>query len=109
MDQPLKNLASLVARDQQRRELDALSRLNELHRAGRADDSRLSARIDSFELAFRMQTAAPEAFSLAGETAQTRRLYGLDQPKTEKFGKQCLLARLMVERGVRFVQPYHTT
>jgi len=109
MDQPLKNLASPVARDQQRRELDTLARLNELHRAGRADDSRLSARIDSFELAYRMQSAAPEAFSLHGETAETARLYGLDQPKTEIFGKQCLLARRLVERGVRFVQLYHTT
>ena len=109
MNQPLKNLASPLSQEQQRRELDVLSRLNELHRAGRADDSRLSARIDSFELAYRMQTAAPEAFSLQGETAQTARLYGLDQPQTEIFGKQCLLARRLVERGVRFVQLYHTT
>jgi Protein of unknown function (DUF1501) len=109
LDQPLKNLASPVARNQQRRELDALARLNELHRADRQEDSRLSARIDSFELAYRMQTAAPEAFSLAGESAATGKLYGLDDPKTETFGKQCLLARRLVERGVRFVQLYHTT
>lgn len=109
LDQPLKNLASAVTLDEQRRELDSFARLNELHRANRADDSRLAARIDSFELAYRMQTAAPEAFSLAGETAQTARLYGLDQKATETFGKQCLLARRLVERGVRFVQLYHTT
>ncbi|MDB5345109.1 MAG: hypothetical protein JWP89_3486 [Schlesneria sp.] len=109
LDQPLKNLAGSAAPDQQRRDLDALARLNELHRVSRADDTRLSARIDSFELAYRMQTAAPEAFSLQGETAETARLYGLDQPKTEVFGKQCLLARRLVERGVRFVQLYHTT
>ena len=109
VDQPLKNLAGPGLRDEQRRELDALARLNELHRANRADDGRLSARIESFELAFRMQTAAPEAFSLAGETPETGRLYGLDQPQTEVFGKQCLLARRLVERGVRFVQLYHTT
>ena len=108
-DQPLRNLTSAVSRDQQRRELDALSRLNELHRNRRTEDSRLSARINSFELAYRMQTTAPEAFSLAGETAETNRLYGVDQPSTETFGKQCLLARRLVERGVRFVQLYHTT
>ena len=109
LDQPLKNLAGSATPDQQRRDLDALARLNELHRVSRAEDTRLSARIDSFELAYRMQTAAPEAFSLQGETAETARLYGLDQPKTEIFGKQCLLARRLVERGVRFIQLYHTT
>ena len=109
LEQPLKNLKATVGLDQQRRELDALARLNELHRAGRIEDSRLSARIDSFELAYRMQTAAPQAFDLSGETAETGRLYGLDQPATETFGKQCLLARRLVERGVRFVQLYHTT
>jgi len=108
-DQPLKNLANSVPSDQQRHELDALSRLNEIHRKSREDDGRLSARIDSFELAYRMQAAAPEAFSLAAETGLTRRLYGIDQPATETFGKQCLLARRLVERGVRFVQLYHTS
>lgn len=109
MDQPLKNLAASVGPDRQRRELDALARLNDLHQESRADDNRLSARIDSFELAYRMQIAAPEAFSLSGETAETARLYGLNQPHTQIFGKQCLLARRLVERGVRFVQLYHTT
>jgi hypothetical protein len=108
-DQPLKNLVNSVPSVQQRRELDALSRLNEIHRKSREDDGRLSARIDSFELAYRMQAAAPEAFNLAGETGTTRRLYGIDQPATETFGKQCLLARRLVERGVRFVQLYHTS
>ena len=107
--EPLNNLSSSVSDDRQRRELNVLNRLNELHRNGRADDSRLSARIDSFELAYRMQTAAPEAFSLVGETEETGKLYGIDQPATETFGKQCLLARRLVERGVRFVQLYHTT
>nr|WP_237729263.1 DUF1501 domain-containing protein [Schlesneria paludicola] len=109
IDQPLKNLKGSVEPVQQRRELNALMKLNELHRSNRAEDSRLSARIDSFELAYRMQTSAPEAFSIAGETAETGRMYGLDQPATEAFGKQCLLARRLVERGVRFVQLYHTT
>ena len=108
--QPLRNLSSLqVPRERQRRELDALARLNALHREPREDDDRLSARIESFELAFRMQTEAPEAFDLAGETSATGQMYGLDQPTTEMFGRQCLLARRLVERGVRFVQLYHTT
>ena len=109
MDQPLKNLVGTTSKHQQRRELDALAGLNELHRSTRGEDSRLSARIESFELAYRMQTTAPEAFSLAGETAETARLYGVDQPTTDIFGKQCLLARRLVERGVRFVQLYHTS
>jgi hypothetical protein len=110
LQNPLKNLAHpRISRAQQRRELDVLARLNELHRAGRQEDSRLSARIESFELAYRMQSAAPEAFDLAGETEATGRLYGLDQTETEIFGRQCLMARRLVERGVRFVQLYHTT
>ena len=109
-DHPIRNLANpRVAAAQQRRDLDALARFNELHRAGRSDDSRLAARIAAFELAHRMQSEAPEAFDLTGETAATRRLYGLDEPATGVFGRQCLLARRLVERGVRFVQLYHTT
>jgi len=108
-DQPLKNMSGSTGRDRQRRELDALMQLNELHRSDRTDDGRLSARIQSFELAYRMQAAAPDAFSLIGETPETGRLYGIDQPQTEPFGKQCLLARRLVERGVRFVQLYHTS
>jgi hypothetical protein len=92
----------------QRRQLDALKQLNELHRAGREDDSRLSARIAAFELAFRMQRQAPDAFSVAGESDATKKLYGLGEKETEIFGTQCLLARRLVERGVRCVQVYHT-
>jgi hypothetical protein len=110
MQQPLKNLKNpQLGREQQRRDLDTLARLNELHLATRVDDSRLSARIESFELAYRMQSEAPEAFDLARETATTAKAYGLDQPATRVFGRQCLLARRLVERGVRFVQLYHTT
>jgi hypothetical protein len=110
LDHPIRNLAnSKVAAAQQRRDLDALARFNELHRASRGDDSRLAARIAAFELAYRMQSEAPEAFDLTSETAATRRLYGLDEPATGVFGRQCLLARRLVERGVRFVQLYHTT
>ncbi len=93
----------------QRVELDALARLNEMHLETRREDTRLSARIDSFELAFRMQRDAPEAFDLERETPATKRLYGIDQAPTDVFGRQCLLARRLVERGVRFVQLYHTT
>ena len=102
----LKNPEFPTAR--QRAQLDALGRLNELHRQGRQEDSQLSARIASFELAFRMQVQAPEAFDIDAESPATRRLYGLADRTTEIFGKQCLMARRLVERGVRFVQVYHT-
>lgn len=109
LDDPIANLSnSAFAQPQQRLQLDALKELNELHDAARADDSRLSARIASFELAYRMQTEAPEAFDIKGESSATRALYGLDDPVTQIFGKQCLLARRLVERGVRCVQVYHT-
>jgi uncharacterized protein (DUF1501 family) len=89
-----------------RDKLDLLRRLNELHRRERILDEQLEARIASFELAFRMQQHAPAAFALDNESPATKRLYGLDDPTTETFGKQCLLARRLVERGVRFVQVY---
>jgi uncharacterized protein (DUF1501 family) len=80
-----------------------------MHAEARPDDTRLSARIASFELAFRMQREAPDAFDLTRETEATQRLYGIGQTATDVFGRQCLLARRLVERGVRFVQLYHTT
>jgi hypothetical protein len=92
----------------QREELDVLQQLNELHKKDRVIDSQLDARIASFELAFRMQMQAPEAFAIDQESAATKKLYGLDDKATEDFGKQCLLARRLVERGVRFVQVYDT-
>ncbi len=85
-----------------------LKQLNSIHQQQREEDSRLSARIASFELAFRMQARAPEAFDLTHETPQTHQLYGLDEPTTETFAKQCLMARRLAERGVRMVQVYHT-
>jgi hypothetical protein len=107
---PIRNLKNdRVGPARQRQELDALGRLNELHRADRAEDGRLGARIESFELAYRMQAQAPDAFDLSRETAATQRGYGIDRKETEAFGRQCLLARRLVERGVRFVQLYHTT
>jgi hypothetical protein len=90
----------------QRRLLDFLRERNESHLAARDFDSELSARIDAYELAFRMQTTAPELVDVAGETQATMNLYGIDQPETREFGTRCLLARRMIERGVRFVQLY---
>jgi uncharacterized protein (DUF1501 family) len=95
-----------VGAAQQRNELDLLDQLNQRHRRATPDNTELSARIASYELAFRMQASAPEAVDLTRETEETKRLYGLDQPLTEKFGRRCLLARRLVERGVRFVQVY---
>jgi len=85
-------------------ELSLLREMNLTHAAQRPGDSRLSARIESYELAARLQLSAPELLDLAGETEATKNLYGLDQPETADFGKRCLLARRMIERGVRFVQ-----
>ncbi len=70
------------------------------------DDSELAARISSYELAYRMQSAAPEAVDLSREPESTREMYGLNDPKTAEFGARCLLARRLVERGVRFVPLY---
>ncbi|MFT7536158.1 MAG: hypothetical protein ACI85K_002112, partial [Hyphomicrobiaceae bacterium] len=91
---------------EQRRLLDALKEQNEAHLSSRSDDSDLAARIQSYELAYRMQSHAPEAIDIANEDQSTKDLYGIDDPKTEDFGRKCLLARRMVERGVRFIQIY---
>ena len=89
---------------EQRDILDTLRWFNEKHLETRGEDSDLSARIASYELAFRMQMAAPEVADLSSESEATKKLYGLDDPKTANFGGRCLLARRLVERGVRFVQ-----
>jgi hypothetical protein len=91
----------------QRAELDLLKWFNERHRNARSDASELEARIAAYELAFRMQAKAPELVDLRQESEATRKLYGLDDPVAEPFGRQCLLARRMVERGVRFVLALH--
>ena len=110
LNNPIRNLKNAqVNPARQRLELDALRRLNDMHLQGRSDDSRLSARIESFELAYRMQMQAPNAFDINRESTATRKYYGIDDKTTEVFGRQCLLARRLVERGVRFVQLYHTT
>jgi len=91
---------------QQRAQLNLLGRLNRRHLTQGPDDSELSARIETFELAYRMQMAAPEALDYNRETAAIQRLYGIDNPRCTHFAKQCLMARRLVERGVRFVQIY---
>jgi hypothetical protein len=91
---------------EQRAKLDFLQQLNRLHQKARAEDSELEARIAAYELAYRMQSSGPEVVDLAKETEETKHLYGLDDKTTERFGRNCLLARRLVERGVRFVQLY---
>jgi hypothetical protein len=88
----------------QRLQLDLLRQHNLRHRQRTGDDARLEARIEAFELAFRMQSEAPHVMELAGESRATKALYGIDQEPTDEFGRQCLLARRFIERGVRFVQ-----
>src|SRR5262249_56153842 len=83
-----------------------LGRQKEAHPASRADDSDLRAGIARYERAFRRQAHAPEAVALAREPAAIQALYGIDEPRTADFGRKCLLARRLVERGVRFVQIY---
>jgi hypothetical protein len=97
-------LPANIAPSQRRAQLDFLTELNRRHLARHAGHSELEARIASYELGFRMQAAAPEAFDLAGETVETQRLYGMDQPETEEYARIFLLTRRLIERGVRFVQ-----
>jgi hypothetical protein len=96
---------NVVYREEQQAEFELLGRLNRLAAVEYPDDEALAARIKSYELAFRMQMAVPEAVDLSPETAETLELYGINQNKS--FGRLCLSARRLVERGVRFVQIYH--
>ena len=91
----------------QRAQLDLLGEMNRQHLTHAGTDPALEARIESFELAFRMQTEAPETMDVSRESEATKKLYGLDDPKTASFARQCLLARRFSERGVRFVQVTH--
>jgi Protein of unknown function (DUF1501) len=84
--------------------LDILNRMNREHLESRADDSRLDARIASYELAAKLQVSAPEVMDISKESPATLRLYGIEDKVTEDFGRNCLIARRMLERGVRFVQ-----
>jgi hypothetical protein len=88
----------------QRDLLDSLGKLNESHRTSRADNSNLAARIASYELAYKMQSHAPEAVDISKEPESIRSMYGLDKEETKDFGYRCLLARRLVEHGVRYIQ-----
>jgi hypothetical protein len=95
-------------RSLQRMELDLIQEMNRERLAQTGPDAAMEGRIASFELAFRMQSTAPELQDISGETAETLKLYGLDDPVTKNFGRQCLMARRFAERGVRFVQVTHS-
>ena len=95
-----------VTKDAQREQLDLLAKLNQEHLDARPGGRDLLARMNSYELAYRMQSATPEAVDLAKETKQTLESYGVGQQPTDEFGRNCLIARRLVERGVRFVQLY---
>lgn len=95
--------------DQQRSQLDAIKFLNETHRTERLHTSNLEARQEAYELAYRMQTSAPNAFNLNNERESTRKLYGIDTKDTELVGRQLLTARRLVERGVRFIHVFAGT
>ncbi|PWT82562.1 MAG: DUF1501 domain-containing protein [Blastocatellia bacterium] len=96
-----------VTPDQQRARLDTLAKLNEMHLVQHPGSSDLAARISSYELAFRMERCAPTVVDIDSESGATKKLYGLDNEITAPFGRQCLLARRLVESGVRFVQLFH--
>lgn len=98
-----------VTIDRQRRNLDLLAKLNQSHLQQHPDHDELAARIDSYELAFRMQMQVPEVLDLSSEDAQTQAMYGLGNDATDAFGRKCLLARKLVEKGVRFIQLYNGT
>jgi hypothetical protein len=91
---------------QQRRQLDLMNQLNQQHLAMHPGDAELAARIESFELAYRMQMQAPDVLNLGNEPAAVRSMYGVENPRCSHFARQCLMARRLVERGVRFVQIY---
>jgi len=108
-DEPIRHLNNPGGVDSARQEskLDFLHQLNRNHQEGRESNTDLEARIRSYELAFRMQAEAPEAIDLESEPEHVKDLYGLGEKETQVFGRQCLMARRLVERGVRFVQLYH--
>ena len=107
--EPIRNLNTPkgVSAVRQNRKLDFINQLNRRHYAGRESNTDLEARIRSYELAARMQAEAPEAIDLDQESEATKKLYGLDHKDTQVFGRECLMARRLVERGVRFIQLYH--
>ena len=102
--EPIPNMRPLASRSLQQTELDMLGYLNRQHLVGRETDPNLAARIRSFETAFGMQNAAPEVFDLSSETEETHALYGLEPGSRDSFAWQCLVARRLAERGVRFIE-----
>jgi len=102
--EPVANIKPRVAADKQQLELAALAKLNRRHLAERGEDSTLAARIKTFETAFGMQMAVPDAFDFKSESDATLKLYGLERGSTKGFAWQCLAARRLIERGVRFVE-----
>jgi hypothetical protein len=102
------NLGSPDRAALQRKQLDLLQQLNRQHQAARTDDSRLEARIQSYELTFRMQMEAPQVTDLLQESKATQKLYGVDEEPTNEFGRLCLVARRLSEAGVRFVHVNHS-
>ncbi|MBG90155.1 MAG: sulfatase [Verrucomicrobiales bacterium] len=107
-DANIENIRAGLQADEQRRLLDFIQSGNRDQLDATGSDSKLEARIASFELAFRMQQAGPEAMDLRGESVATKKLYGIDDPVTENYGRELLLARRFIERGVRFVHVAHT-
>jgi len=103
----IKPPESLITEEEQIENLSLLGKLNHLAGIDYPDDKDLRARIKSYELAFQMQTSIPETMNLESESEETRKLYGLDKKECKEFGEQCLVARRLVERGVRFVQLFH--
>jgi len=95
-----------LSREAQRAQLDLLAKFNEIHMTQYPGAQELAARVESYELAYRMQAEAPEAVDIANETPETLKMYGVGQQPTDEFGRNCLVARRLVERGVRFVQLY---
>lgn len=104
---PLPFLKPSISAEQQLENLSLLGKLNYLAGIDYPDDQELRARIKSYELAFQMQTSIPDVMDIEKESEATKHLYGLDRPETKPFGEQCLVARKLVERGVRFVQLFH--
>ncbi len=96
-------------RQRQRKNLDLLSRMNERHAGQHPEHAALRARLESYELAFRMQMQVPDALDISGETKETLSMYGIGNDNTDAFGRKCLLARKTIEKGVRFVQLYNAT
>lgn len=109
--QPIDNLSRLATMtdEQQRRQLDLMAALNREHQQQTGGDAELATRIESFELAYRMQMAAPDALDVESEPEHVKKLYGLDNEKCTHFAKQCIVARRLVERGVRYVNLYHAS